>query len=124
LEACQSESQNFVEISECLPAAHVAIVVLDTFEVISPADAFPLKTRCQELNTRVEAAASCVLDAVEAAISLKASLPPGASLDDPIFNATSNEHLLAELTVAKKEAEETFPAKTVWASGMFYPYRP
>lgn len=124
LEACKAQSGNFVDIADCLPDAHVAVKMLDAFEKLYPPAAAPLKDRCVELNTgNISGAATCVSEAIRSAIGLKASMPEGSSLDDPIFNAVSDEKLETSLLDAEAKAKEDFPDKRIWGGTTYKRYR-
>lgn len=123
LEACKAKSGNFVEIADCLPDAHVAVKMLDAFAKLYPPAAAPLKDRCIELNkSDMAGAATCVSEAVRSAIKLKASIPEGSSLDDPVFNAVSDEKLEALLLDAGAKARQVFPEHR-WGITTYMPYR-
>lgn len=123
VEACQQEGGTFVQINECLPNAHVAIVALDAFDEIYPAEAAPIKTKCHELNDRVAGAFTCVRSAIQSAIDLAKLLPAGTTLDDPIFASVSSPDDLAALTSHIDEAKKVFPDKMYWGGEVYYPYR-
>lgn len=124
LEACKAQSGNFVDIADCLPDAHVAVKTLDAFEKLYPPAAAALKDRCIELNKpNISGAATCVSEAIRSAIGLKASMPEGASLDDPIFDAVSDEKLQTSLLDAIAEAQGAFPEQRMWGGNMYMRYR-
>lgn len=124
IEACRASSATFVQVNECLPDAHVAFVVLDRFDDIYPPEAWPLKGKCIELNdANIAGALVCVTQALKAAAELKAAMPEGSSLDDPIFNAAMEDahrkSLLTEIDTARK----MFPERHVWGGTRYIPYR-
>lgn len=124
LEACKAQSTGFVEIANCLPDADVAIKVLDAFDKIYTPQAAPLKAKCIELNKDdIAAAETCVRTAIQSAVELKASLPEGSSLDDPVFQAVANETLAAELEAARQDARNNFPDKMMWGGAIYHPYK-
>jgi hypothetical protein len=124
VDACKARSPTFVQVADCLPAAHVAIKTLDAFDSIYPATAQPLKAKCVERNPgNISGAWICVTEAVDKAVSLKQSLPAGASLDDPIFAAVANEDLAKKLQEAEKKAKSDFPKQTIWGGSMYFPYK-
>lgn len=123
VEACQAEGGTFVQISDCLPAAHVAVKTLDAFDQIYGSQAAVIPAKCRELNKTISGVATCVVNAVESAIDLAAMLPTGTSLDDPIFDAVKSADELARLQTSIQEARDTFPDQTFWGGGVYYPYR-
>lgn len=124
VEACKAGGATFVQVSDCLPEAHVAVKMLDAFDSIYPAEAKPLKDKCLELNQdNISGAGTCVRQAVEAAVKLKATLPEGSSIDDPIFNAVSATDKQDALSKAMADAKNTFPDRMIWGGGMYHPYK-
>jgi hypothetical protein len=124
LDACRATSETFVQIEECLPEAHVGFKVIDKFKEIYPAEALPLAAKCGELNDRPAAVAACITNAIEAALSLSASLPAGSSLNDPVFDSVNSPELLDQLQAAIEEARSEFPNRRAWGgAGLYYTYR-
>lgn len=124
LEACQARSAAFTEIAECLPEADVAVRALDTFDEIYPAEAMPLKEVCLDRNgENIAGALACVRRAVEQAIELQRSLPEGANLNDPVFEAVSDQSLGNRLFEAISQARSRYPERRIWGASTYYPYR-
>jgi hypothetical protein len=124
LEYCKATSGTFVSVAECLPNAHVSIKTMDTFERLYPPAAQPLRTKCAERNEgNIIAAATCVTEAVRAAIDLKDALPTGSHLDDPVFEAVSDPELREQLNEAESAAQATFPKVRVWGGSMYREYK-
>lgn len=123
VQACQQEGGTFVQINECLPEAHVAVVALDAFDAIYPAEAAPVKAKCLELNDRMAAAGTCIRNAIQSAIDLAKVLPTGTELDDPIFAAIASPDDQSALNERIDDAKRLFPDKMFWGGGMYHPYR-
>lgn len=124
VDACKAQSPSFVQVADCLPAAHVAFKTLDAFDTIFPAEGHPLKSKCIELNAKnIVGAAICVTNAIDKAVDLKQSLPDGTTLEDPVFEAVSNADLAKKLKDAEKKAQSGFPKQQVWGGGIYYPYK-
>lgn len=123
VEDCKKHSETFVQISDCVSDADVAFKTLDAFEAIYPAEAAQLKARCIELNTSgITGAATCVVEAISSAVSLAEALPPGTSLDDPIFNAVSDAKHEEKLKKVIETAREAF-GRRLWGGNAYQPYR-
>ncbi len=121
---CKSTSGTFVAIAKCLPDAHVALKTMDAFETIYPASAQPLRLKCIERNEgNVVGAATCLTEAINAAIGLKASLPKGSNLDDAIFESVSDTTLKTRLDDAEEQAKAVFPNVRVWGGTMYKAYQ-
>lgn len=120
VEACQRESETFVQVAECLPEAHVSVVALDAFSEIYPPEADNLKSRCVELNDTITGARACVTEAIKAAIGLK---EVGASLDDPLFIAVSSPDDWSALQSAIESAKSAFPDRGFWGMTSYMPFR-
>ncbi len=123
VEACQTEGGTFVQISECLPDAHVAVVMLDAFGEIYDDSAAPLAATCRELNKTIAGAAICVVNAIKSAIELAAVLPEGSELNDPIFEAVRSTEHFEQLESVMADARKVFPDKMYWGGGTYFPYR-
>ncbi|RUX08202.1 MAG: hypothetical protein EOS71_00570 [Mesorhizobium sp.] len=120
---CKKTSKAFTEIAQCLPDADVAVRVLDDFDRIFSGDAVSLKAKCIELNgDDINGASVCVINAVKDAVTLKSSLPKGASLDDPIFNAVADEKAYKQLIEAQDKAQKRYPEKRIWGGSLYQPY--
>lgn len=122
-EACQVAGATFVQIEACLPNAHVSFQVLDAFEQIYPTAALPIKSKCIDLNTTILGASICLLGAIDAAISLSATMPAGASLPDPVFNSVKDADLRERLKATEQEARKLFPKQRSWGGGLYTSYR-
>lgn len=124
VEACKAGGKAFTEIATCLPDADVAIKTLDAFSEIYPAEAAPLKTRCEELNPKdISAASTCVTSAIKSAMELKAALPSGTSIGDPIFDAVSDQERSDRLKEVVQKARSAYPDKMIWGGGLYHPYK-
>lgn len=124
VEYCKATSGTFVAVAECLPNAHVSIKTLDAFENIYPAAGQPLRTKCAELNEgNIIGTATCVTEAVSAAIDLKETLPAGSRLDDAVFEAVSDPALGRQLDEAEAAAKATFPKVSIWGGSVYRAYK-
>ena len=123
VEACQASGGTFVQINDCLPDAHVAVVGMDAFDDLYPPEAAAIKIRCSELNENVAAAFLCLTSAIDAAVELSAKLPAGSSLGDPIFDSVKSTDLKDALRDRTMKARELFPEKRIWGGGIYYPYK-
>lgn len=123
VEACQALGGTFVQINDCLPDAHVAVVGLDAFDELYPPEAVTIKATCAELNEAVAAAFLCLTSAIDAAVELAAKLPEGSSLGDPVFDAVKSADLKAALRERMLKARESFPEKRIWGGGIYKPYQ-
>lgn len=122
--ACKSQSKTFVQLSECLPNAHVGIKLLDAFDRVYTSDAAHLKNTCIELNNDdASASATCVINAIEAALRLQAALPQGSTLDDPVFAAVADTGKFEKLKSERDIARQVFPDQRVWGGGTYHPYK-
>lgn len=121
---CRSKASTFVAIAECLPNAHVAFKTLDAFESTYPQSAQPLRSTCAANNEGdVVGASICVVEAIDAAINLKKTLPDGTSLNDPIFDSVLDVTLQERLLEAQEAAKATFPDVRLWGGGLYHPYK-
>lgn len=124
LEQCKATSPTFVQIAECLPDADVSFKTLDAFASIYPPAAAPLKDKCLELNKDdATGAATCVTAAIKSAIDLRQSLPSGSNIEDPVFNAVSDQSRSQKLDSVIKEARKVYPDKSLWGGNLYQPYR-
>lgn len=124
VEACQKTSKAFTEIAKCVPNADVAFAVIDEFDRAYELEATPLKAKCIELNgDDISGASICLLNAIKDAVSLKASLPAGMDLDDPVFNAVADETRRERLLAVQEAARGKYPDVIVWGGGIYMPYR-
>lgn len=123
VEACQSEGGTFVQISECLPDAHVAVVMLDAFDEVYGGAAAPLPARCRELNKTMSGTAICVVNAIQSALELASVLPEGSELNDPIFEAVRSTAHFEQLESVMADARKVFPDKVYWGGGTYFPFR-
>lgn len=123
IEACQASGGTFVQINDCLPDAHVAVIGMDAFGEIYPPEAETIKVRCSELNETIAGAFLCVTSAIDAAVELSAKLPAGSSLGDPVFDAVKSADLKSALRDRTMKARELFPEKRIWGGGIYYPYK-
>ncbi|TPL06689.1 hypothetical protein [Mesorhizobium sp. B2-4-11] len=124
LESCKKTSADFTAIAKCLPNADVAVAIFDEFDRTYDPAATPLKNKCIQLNgDDISGAATCTLSAISDAISLKASLPKGATIDDPIFSAVADERKQGRLLAAEKSARAKYPDVSLWGGNFYKPYR-
>lgn len=124
IEACKRTSQAFTEIASCLPQADVAVMTLDAFAQIFPEAAKPLSEKCVQLNgDNMVGAATCVTEAVEAAIGLKEKLPAGVDLNDPVFAAVADAGLMRQLKVKIDDARAKYPEVRLWGGNLYKAYR-
>lgn len=124
VEECKVTSATFVQISECVPIAHVAFRTMDAFQAIYPQEAQPLADRCRELNSdRIVGTEACVRTAIDAAVQLQASMPAGSAIEDPIFNAVRSDELRRKLSAEIQKARSDFPDIRLWGGGSYQPYR-
>lgn len=124
-EYCRAEHEAFTKVADCLPEAHVAILAMDAFRSIYPAEATSLADRCEELNDHNPVGAfDCVEYAIKDAISLAAQLPAGADMGDPVFDAiVANPDLLQQVLDVSKEARSIAPDGMIWGGNVYIPYR-
>lgn len=124
VEVCKAGGKAFTEVAACLPDTDVAYRTLDAFSAIYPREAQPLKDRCIELNSEnIAGAATCVNQAIKAALDLKVALPKGQTLDDSIFVSISDPELKTKLDAEIKKAQKLYPEKRIWGGNTYRPYK-
>lgn len=123
VDACKRQSDNFVQISRCLPEAHVAVRVLGAFDEIYDEAARPVKSKCLERNAdSIAGAYACVIEAVKAANRLRSALPEGEALDDAVFSAVADQQRFDRLMAVRDAARLDFPDQRVWGAVTYSPY--
>ncbi len=122
---CNARGGGYVAIKDCLPDVHVGYAVVDAFHNAFGEAGYPVKDRCLELNDKMtDKSATCMREAVKDAVELKAQLPDGATIDDPMFAVMADPAKLAAVDAAESEARKAFPEKTFWGGGFYKPYKP
>lgn len=122
---CNARGGGYVKIKDCLPDVHVGYAVVDAFHNAFGEPGYPIKDRCIELNEAMtEKSATCMQEAVRAAVELKAQIPDGAIIDDPLFAVMADAAKLEIINAAETEARKAFPDQTYWGGGFYKPYQP
>lgn len=122
---CNARGGGYVAIKDCLPNVHVGYAIIDTFHNAFGEVGYPVKDRCLELNDKMtDKGGVCMREAVSAAVELKAQLPEGAAIDDPLFAVMADPAKLEMIDAAKIEARKAFPDKTYWGATFYKPYQP
>ncbi len=125
VDECNGRGGGYVEIKDCLPDVHVGYAIIDAFHNTFGTHGYPVKDRCLELNdNQSDKAGLCISEALRDAVELKAQLPEGATIDDPLFAVMADAAKLEIIDAAVIEARKAFPGKRFWGGGFYKPYRP
>jgi hypothetical protein len=116
---CTARGGSFVQIKQCLPEVHVGVKVIDAFAATFEGKGLELSERCVALNSgKSEDAATCVTEALRAARELKAQLPEGSTIPDPLFAVLADEKKIDAVFAAEKAAREMF-GQRLWGGKMY-----
>lgn len=118
---CTRLNATIVSINDCLPDAHVAVIVIDKLGEVYGDAGKSLMKQCLERNHgNMVGGKTCATEAIRAAVALAAKLPAGSVIPDPLYEGLRKPGDLAVLDAAEKAAQKTFPEKGLWGFTMYF----